>query len=63
MVQRPGGKTYIENTFMTAFMQGDEKDLENSYPSKEIAKISGEGHRVLDYLASDMVININCLVP
>ena len=65
MLNRPGGTAYIENTLMTTFMRHDAGvDLEDSYPPKEISKISRSGnHRLLYYLANDMVIHINSLVP
>jgi hypothetical protein len=66
MIERPGGTAYIENTFITGFMKRDGIDdagLENLYPTAEISKISHDGHRVLDYLAHDMVTQINSILP
>jgi hypothetical protein len=66
MIERPGSIVYIENTFMKGFMKRDgvdDADLENLYPMAEISKISRNGHRVLDYLAHDMVTHINSILP
>jgi len=43
---------------MTSYMKRDgvdEASLKNLYPRAEVSKISHEGHRVLEYLAHEMV--------
>jgi len=50
---------------MTSYMKRDgvdEASLKNLYPRAEVSKISREGHRVLEYLAHEMVTHINSIL-